>query len=124
MMMMMVMVMVKKWFCDAEHVRLEISISGYGSVASPAKEDKTVRGKLDVPSKPNAPSDSVDISDRRKAFEAWLSDKLPFLTATVLQVIKLRDRGSVYSGTFEPTIAMSLRLSHCNHSRGCKMPNH
>ena len=63
--------------------------SGYGSVASPAKEEKIVSNKNDSPIKQSPPSESTqEMVDGRKMFETWLFDKLPFITATELQVRK------------------------------------
>lgn len=62
---------------------------GYGSVASPAKEEKITSNKNDSPTKQSPPSESTqEMMDGRKIFESWLFEKLPFITAMELQVIQ------------------------------------
>ena len=61
--------------------------TGYGSVASPAKEEKTATAKNENQMKRSPASDSTqETVDGRRAFETWLFDKLPFITSTELQV--------------------------------------
>lgn len=60
---------------------------GYGSIASPAKEEKIASNKNESPTKQSPPSESTqEMVDGRKMFESWLFDKLPFITAMELQV--------------------------------------
>jgi len=60
---------------------------GYGSIASPAKEEKIASNKNDSPTKQSPPSESTqEMVDGRKMFESWLFDKLSFITAMELQV--------------------------------------
>lgn len=60
---------------------------GYGSIASPAKEEKIASNKNDSPTKESPPSESTqEMVDGRKMFESWLFDKLTFITAMELQV--------------------------------------
>lgn len=60
---------------------------GYGSIASPAKEEKIASNKDDSPTKESPPSESTqEMVDGRKMFESWLFDKLTFITAMELQV--------------------------------------
>jgi len=60
---------------------------GYGSIASPAKEEKIASNKNESPTKQSPPSESTqEIVDGRKMFESWLFEKLPFITAMELQV--------------------------------------
>ena len=60
---------------------------GYGSIASPAKEEKVASNKNESPTKQSPASESTqEMVDGRKMFESWLFDKLPFITAMELQV--------------------------------------
>lgn len=68
---------------------------GYGSIASPAKEEK-----IASPTKESPPSESTqEMVDGRKMFESWLFDKLTFITAMELQVKRcsmLKVYGNMY----------------------------
>lgn len=62
-------------------------LSGYGSVASPAKEEKAGSKQEEIPQKQSPLNESShEVVDGRKIFENWLFDKLSFLTAMELQV--------------------------------------
>lgn len=66
---------------------INLCLPGYGSIASPAKEEKIASNKNDSPTKQSPPSESTqEMVDGRKMFESWLFDKLPFITAMELQV--------------------------------------
>ena len=75
-------------------------LPGYGSIASPAKEEKNANNKNDSPTKESPPSESTqEMVDGRKMFESWLFDKLTFITAMELQVKRcsiLKVYGNVY----------------------------
>ena len=73
---------------------------GYGSIASPAKEEKIASNKNDSPTKESPPSESTqEMVDGRKMFESWLFDKLTFITAMELQV-KRRSILKVYDNVY------------------------
>ena len=62
-------------------------LSGYGSVTSPAKEEKAGSKQDESPQKQSPLNESSqEVVDGRKMFENWLFDKLSFLTAMELQV--------------------------------------
>ena len=64
--------------------------SGYGSVASPAKDEKMTSGNKNESAMKRSPAtDSTqETVDGRRAFESWLFDKLPYIISTELQVGK------------------------------------
>lgn len=92
---------------------------GYGSVASPAKEEKIASNKNDErPMKLSPSSESTqEMVDGRKMFESWLFDKLPFITAMELQVIGNRLIPLEACGLFQLFHLACDGLHHHKHSR-------
>ena len=73
-------------FCQPHPISASC-FAGCGSISSPAKEEQKRDSKTDEPAKCSPASDTAqEALDGRKAFESWLFEKLPFITAIELQV--------------------------------------